>query len=424
MADHRSYESLVPDIFLKLYSTFTTVNEVACRLMQRYIAFAPIEPGGLGCLMGDEQNAGEGAWTEALNTARFLVKVLSEAASNEFSSQFMLKIVHYARVLQMDSKNAQKRLSSDGQIHADWINGHKEDDSLDVDRSETGNQAVSCEEDTEYMCFQDLPKQLENLANQLLLLIPYSAGGLKVTSKADGHNFKVRVPVKRTTIASKTTDPINYCSCQERLHKLLRFDTREIAEQITLNEEKHFQKIDLRELIAIKRLMKGNTPTLSNCVKHFNDVSSWVKVLLRMANEYGCPRRQSFSSCNSQTNTSPSTPTDQNSFLIKISDHRSPQASAVVCQVCGMPQQLRPRKTPGGSPTNGLNFSYQFRPRLSGSEIKTISSSDPYPKTKSYLCMTGGSRHLSLRSRRQNLLLENVLWKLCCVAEVSPTLWT
>uniref|UniRef100_A0A0X3Q1D1 Ras-GEF domain-containing protein n=1 Tax=Schistocephalus solidus TaxID=70667 RepID=A0A0X3Q1D1_SCHSO len=243
----RSYESLVPDIFLKLYSTFTTVNEVACRLMQRYIAFAPIEPGGLGCLMGDEQNAGEGAWTEALNTARFLVKVLSEAASNEFSSQFMLKIVHYARVLQMDSKNAQKRLSSDGQIHADWINGHKEDDSLDVDRSETGNQAVSCEEDTEYMCFQDLPKQLENLANQLLLLIPYSAGGLKVTSKADGHNFKVRVPVKRTTIASKTTDPINYCSCQERLHKLLRFDTREIAEQITLNEEKHFQKIDGRK---------------------------------------------------------------------------------------------------------------------------------------------------------------------------------
>ncbi|BHF60180.1 hypothetical protein SprV_0100314300 [Sparganum proliferum] len=412
-----SYESLVPDIFLKLYSTFTTANEIVCRLMQRYIAFAPIEPGGLGCLAEDGQQSSEGAWTEALNTARFLVKVLSEAAPSEFSSQFMLKIVHYARVLQMDSKNAQNRLSSNGPIHAELVSGIKANESLGVNEAARENHTTTTEQGSEDVCFQTPPRQLEDLANQLLLLIPYSSGGLKVPAKTDGNGLKTRVIVGKATITSDPEDPDTYCSCHQRLHKLLRFNTREIAEQITLNEENYFQKIDLKELIAIKRLMKGNTPTLSNCVKHFNGVSSWVKVLLRMANEYGSPRRLSFSSSTSTTSSYPSTPTDQNSFPVKTGDDRGPQGGIVVCKVCGLPQQPRPRKPPGGSPTNGLNFSCQMRPCLSGPELKTAPSSDRCPKTKNYLCMTSGSQHLSLRSKRQNLLLENVLWKLCCVAE-------
>ncbi|VDK68780.1 unnamed protein product [Dibothriocephalus latus] len=385
--------------------------------MQRYIAFAPIEPGGLGCLVDGEQHSAEGAWMEALNTARFLVKVLSEAASDEFSSQFMLKIVHYARVLQMDSKSAQKRASSDGPINANWINGLKENDAPDVEIPVMRDQTASSEQDTEDTCIEPLPKQLKDLANKLLLLIPYSAGGLKVTGETGVNKCRVRVPAEKTATSSVPAGPINYCSCQERLHKFLHFDTQEIAEQITLNEEAHFQKIDLKEFIAIKRLMQGNTPTLSNCVKHFNDVSAWVKVLLRMANEYGCPWRQSFSSSNSSTIPLPEASIDQNNFSIKTRDHQSPQNNAVICQVCGLPQQLRPRKPPGGSPTNGFYFRLQSRPCESGFEIKSASSSDSYSKTRNYLCMTVGSQNLSLRGKKQNLLLENVLWNLCCVAE-------
>lgn len=63
---------------MRLYPTFTIANEVVSRLIQRYLAFVPIEPGGLGCISenGDVVESGR-EWDEAINTLNFLLKLVS-----------------------------------------------------------------------------------------------------------------------------------------------------------------------------------------------------------------------------------------------------------------------------------------------------------------------------------------------------------
>lgn len=73
-----TYESLIPNIFMRLYPTFTITMEVVNRLIQRYLAFVPIEPGGVGCLETNENEVNSGAqWSEALSVLQFLLKLVS-----------------------------------------------------------------------------------------------------------------------------------------------------------------------------------------------------------------------------------------------------------------------------------------------------------------------------------------------------------
>ncbi len=65
---------------MRLYTTFTVANEVVTRLIQRYLAFTPVEPGGLGCMNGSDENptVSDSSWSEAVNTLHFLLKLVSD----------------------------------------------------------------------------------------------------------------------------------------------------------------------------------------------------------------------------------------------------------------------------------------------------------------------------------------------------------
>lgn len=64
---------------MQLYPTFTIPMEVVNRLIQRYLAFVPIEPGGLGCVEANEKEIdSEIQWSEALSILRFLHALVSD----------------------------------------------------------------------------------------------------------------------------------------------------------------------------------------------------------------------------------------------------------------------------------------------------------------------------------------------------------
>lgn len=152
----------------------------------------------------------------------------------------------------------------------------------------------------------------------------------------------------------------------------------------------------MNELINIKQLMKSKTPSLSRCVKHFNNISNWVKTICYLANELGLQKKKPIKTQKSH------------SLTIESSSEKNSVTSGrgSVCRACG-------RSSPSSSLLTNENWA-PISPTKTDSR-KIISSRS---KAKGYLCLSTRSLSLSLNIKRQNILLEDVLWKLCNIAEV------
>ncbi len=165
----------------------------------------------------------------------------------------------------------------------------------------------------------------------------------------------------------------------------------------------------MSELINIKQLIKGRTPTLSRCAKHFNDITSWVKTLARMADELGRPTKGLSSHTDRRSPPIDATSTGHHLTCVLCGCERKSPASAGRLDVTGSPLRLG---SPAANGTGGTGEDRSSVTATSGTKTKSKGIAG-------YFCMPTGSPHLSLRSKRYNELLEGVLWKLVQVAEVS-----
>ncbi|KAL5111837.1 hypothetical protein TcWFU_003773 [Taenia crassiceps] len=289
-----TYESLIPNIFMRLYPTFTIANEVVSRLIQRYLAFVPIEPGGLGCITekGDAAESGR-EWNEAINTLKFLLKLLTRTERVLYDAKLESKIVRFAQLLKMDARLVGGRSSRQNISVNDCEEAKDNDDGGE-------KEAILSNISNGFLVKSAKQKittsnELTRISESLLDLVPAAVGGRRVSEEAKNAQL----------VKDKGDSEVNFltCTCYQRLSQFLRFKVTVLAEQITSMEEVCFDGIQLYELINIKDLEKGNTPTLSRCVQHFNDLNSLVKCLTRIANELGEPLSKVQSVCAGSINT-------------------------------------------------------------------------------------------------------------------------
>ena len=154
-------------------------------------------------------------------------------------------------------------------------------------------------------------------------------------------------------------------------------------------EEAYFNDIKLYEMINIKALEKGNTPTLSRCVQHFNDLNAMVKCLALMAKHLGRPRGSKIQSNSDE----------------EVEEHENPGILAT-CPLCGRRREAM------------IPQQYLIDERRQRNSSKAMYSRRR-SSLKHYLCMPTITHSLSMRVRRSNFLLENTLIHLCDLAEVK-----
>ncbi|VDD77901.1 unnamed protein product [Mesocestoides corti] len=356
-----TYERLIPDIFMRLYPTFTLAEEVVSRLIQRFLAFAPIEPGGLG-------RVGEGAdlddpnvvWGEALNALQFLVKLLSRSKRISVNSKLGIKILRLGELLKLDARTFTNQSDVPHTPGLDAGSGSS---------SQEGSPTKPPHESA-------ISKELDHISDCLLELVP------KIYSDQSDLAEAVIRPLASVTVENGMNPQT--CTCLQKLEKFRRFNIRELAEQITIIEEMFFDSIQLSELIKIKDLERGNTPTLSRCVQNFNDLNSMVTCLTLIAKELGQPLTRDQHEAGKAGSGQRRDPDDPR------------------CHLCGLPREA---SAPQGLPT-------ACRSSVAGEPVVMRRNS-----LKVYLCMASSSAYLSMRAKRNNFLLESTLWRLCDLAE-------
>ncbi|VDK34426.1 unnamed protein product [Taenia asiatica] len=388
-----TYESLIPNIFMRLYPTFTIANEVVSRLIQRYLAFVPIEPGGLGCISekGDVVKSGR-EWDEAINTLKFLLKLVSDTDCEKnifflptfhisfspislfhffkltrtervlYDTKLENKIVWFAQLLKMDAGLVRSR-SSRQNCSEVTLSNTKNGSSVKPTKQKN---AIS--------------NELTRITESLLDLVSAAVGGRRVTEEARNGQL----------VKDKVDSEINLCACTcyQRLIQFLRFKVNVLAEQITSMEEACFDGIQLYELINIKELEGGNTPTLSRCIQHFNDLNFMVKCLIHIAKELGEPLSKVQSICGECETCIDST------HQVTTLDY--------LCPLCGLQREA-------------LIQQRLMEDNLQGVSRKFVESRGA--GLRGYLCLSPISHSLPLRVKRSNVLLENTLIHLCDLAQ-------
>ncbi|EUB56706.1 Rap guanine nucleotide exchange factor [Echinococcus granulosus] len=369
-----TYESLIPNIFMRLYPTFTIANEVVSRLIQRYLAFVPIEPGGLGCISEKGEAVEPGRdWNEAVNTLEFLLKLLTRTERVLYDAKLENKIFRFAQLLKMDSRLVGSLSPRNHSTVDDDIDKDGEEDTLS--NIPNGSLVKLAKQKSA------ISDELTRIAESLLDLVPTAVGRRRFTEEVNTEQ-----PAKE-----KVGSEINFltCTCYQRLSQFLRFKVNALAKQITSMEEMCFDGIQLYELISIKDLEKGNTPTLSRCIQHFNDLNSMVKCLTRIAKELGEP-------------------------LSKV------QSDSGECDTC-VDETLQEINTPDHlCPLCGLQREALIQQRLMEDNLQRVSKKFAESRgasLKSYLCLSSVSYSLPLRMKRSNVLLENTLVHLCDLAQ-------
>ncbi|KAL5970117.1 Guanine nucleotide-releasing factor 2, partial [Taenia solium] len=358
-----TYESLIPNIFMRLYPTFTIANEVVSRLIQRYLAFVPIEPGGLGCISekGDAVES-EREWDEAINTLRFLLKLLTRTERVLYDNKLENKIVWFAQLLKMDAGLVRSR-SPRQNFSEVTLSNIKNGSSVKPAKQKN---AIS--------------NELTRIAESLLDLVSATVGERRVTGEARNGQL----------VKDKVDSEINFCACTcyQRLVQFLRFKVNVLAEQITSMEEACFDGIQLYELINIKDLEGGNTPTLSRCIQHFNDLNFMVKCLIHIAKELGEPLSKVQSICGECDTCIDTT------HQVTTLDY--------LCPLCGLQREA-------------LIQQRLMEDNLQGVSRKFVESRGV--GLMGYLCLSPISHSLPLRVKRSNVLLENTLIHLCDLAQ-------
>ncbi|KAM3183704.1 hypothetical protein ACTXT7_009847 [Hymenolepis weldensis] len=363
-----TYESLIPNIFMQLYPTFTIPMEVVNRLIQRYLAFVPIEPGGLGCVEAKEKEIdSEIQWSEALSILQFLHALLTRTEGRLYDSKLETKIIRFVQLLKVDSGIVKQESSGQNVCVID----ETEDENLVCIHTDS--------DDSKLNDLNPISAELDRISECLLDLL--SIGSLRKGI------LEQPIDKKQERVIDSIKEDSKDCTCQQSLNRFLQYEVKELAEQITAMEEAFFNNIEIYELINIKDLEKGNTPTLSRCVQHFNYLNSMVRCLIRMAKELGQPLPKSQP--------------------LKSED-AIPQEKAIgsarKCSLCGLEKKSLIQNSPVK----------ESQPKVSGNTASLMRNN-----LKNYLCMPPVTQNSSMRVRKRNFQLEKTLSHLCDLAELD-----
>ncbi|CAH8513018.1 unnamed protein product [Schistosoma margrebowiei] len=92
---------LFPDVIRLTYPTFTSPDKIIERLIQIYVAYAPVEP---GCQSND--------WIDSLAAADYLVSIAKDIHPKQLTASLILKLNRFARLLMYDNQ----LITNDNQI--------------------------------------------------------------------------------------------------------------------------------------------------------------------------------------------------------------------------------------------------------------------------------------------------------------------
>ncbi|CAH8521077.1 unnamed protein product [Schistosoma bovis] len=273
---------LFPDVIRLTYPTFTSPDKIIERLIQIYVAYAPVEP---GCQSSD--------WIDALAAADYLVSIAKDIHSKQLTASLILKLNRFARLLMYDNQ-----LITNEQIHND-------------NQISDEPHRVLADRLLEKLPILSSKQKLTNYSNKLNNINNDSVDYISTirnptVNKTESNNLWSKQPlvINNSLTGQNNTnldeinnhDSVHYsplvntdskmCICEPeedaivRAHEFLECDARLIAEEITQIEEEKFAQIDFHELLDIQHLEKGEAQTLGRCVEHFNQMTRWAKGML------------------------------------------------------------------------------------------------------------------------------------------------
>ncbi|CAH8503183.1 unnamed protein product [Schistosoma intercalatum] len=273
---------LFPDVIRLTYPTFTSPDKIIERLIQIYVAYAPVEP---GCQSSD--------WIDALAAADYLVSIAKDIHSKQLTASLILKLNRFARLLMYDNQLiTNEQIHNDNQISdephrvlADRLLEKLPILSSKQKLTNYSNKLNNINNDSvDYISTIRNPTvnntESNNSWSKQPLVINNSLTGQNNTN-LDGINDHNSV---HYSALLNTDSKMCIYEPQEdailRAHEFLECDARLIAEEITQIEEEKFAQIDFHELLDIQHLEKGEAQTLGKCVEHFNQMTRWAKVML------------------------------------------------------------------------------------------------------------------------------------------------
>ncbi|KAA3679883.1 uncharacterized protein DEA37_0000644, partial [Paragonimus westermani] len=305
-------DDFFPHVLRVTYPTFTTPERIIEKLIQFYVAFAPVEP---GC-----QAPG---WMESLTAAGYLVQIATELAPEQLSARLVLRLARFARLLILDGLREQE-------IAGD---------------SDVSSRAISkpSDESPERLCLNKVNvNQHKILADCLLENLPLLSASAKLRERVLGSTGKLADRPRRRishvlmelnrnqnpghqanlAVDQRQPDEVDFSlddnrnhprgsstpklqrtvsdshrklkfsssvcvatelcldAALERAKQFIKADSRSVAAEITRVEEDMFAQIEFHEFLDVRRLERGEAPTLSACVEHFNRLARWAKSLL------------------------------------------------------------------------------------------------------------------------------------------------
>ncbi|CAH8512991.1 unnamed protein product [Schistosoma margrebowiei] len=268
---------LFPDVIRLTYPTFTSPDKIIERLIQIYVAYAPVEP---GCQSND--------WIDSLAAADYLVSIAKDIHPKQLTASLILKLNRFARLLMYDNQlitNDNQILDEPHRVLADRLLEKLPILSSIQKLTNYSNKLNNINNDNvDYISTIRNPTVNKTESNNSWLKQPLvinnSLTGQNNTNLDGINNYN---SVHYSALVN-TDSKMCICEPQEdaivRGHEFLECDARLIAEEITQIEEEKFSQIDFHELLDIQHLEKGEAQTLGRCVEHFNQMTRWAKGML------------------------------------------------------------------------------------------------------------------------------------------------
>ncbi|KAH8859442.1 Rap guanine nucleotide exchange factor 1 [Schistosoma japonicum] len=278
--NHPDY--LFPDVIRLTYPTFTTPEKITERLIQMYVAYAPIEP---GCQSND--------WIDALAAADYLVTIARDIHPEQLTASLILRLNRFARLLMYDNQLLlNDQIQDDNQISGEphrvladrlleklpILSSKQKLTSYSNKPNSSTNNNVECVWTTRN------PVEHKVESNNSLSKEPL-VNNNPLTEQSNTKLARMKNN-KSANCSNSLTADMKLCNSEphedaiRRASEFLEFDARLIAEEITQIEEEKFAEIDFYELLDIEHLEKGEAQTLGKCVNHFNQITIWAKGML------------------------------------------------------------------------------------------------------------------------------------------------
>ncbi|THD27171.1 hypothetical protein D915_002024 [Fasciola hepatica] len=296
----QNLNALFPHVFRVTYPTFTTPDRVIERLIQVYVAYAPLEP---GCQSTD--------WSQALTVAEFLVTIVMELHPEQLSARLVLRLARFARLLILDGLNESQRAATSGSSFEDDVhlknskctkdarNPHKSLADRLFDSLPLLSASAQLRERTIRQSKQfdlrprrnsshvprDIRRASENVSKptgsfgtlEPPVSVPvnqWSSNCLETTTNDSSRKSSLEIFEKVDNNEGSFTDAV------KRAKRFTEASALAVATELTRMEEEVFAEINFHEFLDVARLERGEAPTLSKCVAYFNQVTRWARSLL------------------------------------------------------------------------------------------------------------------------------------------------